>query len=84
MKRYVLADPMKTYTVEYARNGAPSRGHIVGRLASNNNRFLANHADEQTLRALSSITDEQIGRRGTLWTVEGGRNVFAIGEASKL
>lgn len=79
-----LTDSTKTYTVEYARDGAPSRGHIVGRLASNNNRFLANHADEQTLRALSSMADEQIGRRGTVWTTEGGRNVFSIGEASKL
>jgi hypothetical protein len=70
--------------VEYARDGAPSRGHIVGRLVSNNRRFLANHADEHTLRTLSSMTEEQIGKRGSVWTVEDGRNVFAFGEASKL
>jgi hypothetical protein len=53
-------------------------------LISNNSRFLANHADGQTLRTLSSMTEEQIGKRGTVWTVEDGRNVFAFGEASKL
>lgn len=71
--------------MEYARNGAPKRGHIVGRLASNNHRFIANHADEHTLLALSSMTEEQIGKKGKVWTVEGGRNVFAFeGEGAKL
>lgn len=51
---------------------------------SNNHRFLANHADERTLLALSSMKEEQVGKRGTVWTVEGGRNVFALGESSRL
>ena len=80
----ILADNNQTYTVEYARDGTPSRGHIVGRLTSNDRRFLANHADERTLRILSSMSEEQIGKRGTVWVVEGGRNVFAIGEWSRL
>jgi hypothetical protein len=53
-------------------------------LTSNNRRFLANHANEHTLRTLSSMSEEQIGKRGTVWGVEGGRNVFALGEGSRL
>jgi hypothetical protein len=53
-------------------------------LTSNNRRFLANHANEHTLRTLSSMSEEQIGKRGTVWSIEGGRNVFALGEGSRL
>lgn len=71
--------------MESARNGAPKCGYVVGRLASNNHRFIANHADEHTLLALSSMTEEQIGKKGKVWTMEGGRNVFALeGEGAKL
>ena len=28
--------------------------------------------------------EEQIGKRGTVWSIEGGRNVFALGEGSRL
>ncbi|KAM0712404.1 hypothetical protein Q7P37_011500 [Cladosporium fusiforme] len=69
---------IETYTVEYARDNTPLRGYVVGRLVANNRRFLANHADELTLRALSSLAEEQVGRSGSVWTVEGGRNVFAL------
>lgn len=79
-----LTNQTKTYTVEYARDGTPNRGHIVGRLTSNNHRFLANHADEHTLRTLSSMSEEQIGKRGRVWTADGGRNVFAAGEGPRL
>jgi hypothetical protein len=46
---------------------------------ANNRRFIANHADEETLRALSSLSEEQVGRKGRVWIVEGeGRNVFSF------
>lgn len=67
--------------MEYARDNTPLRGFIVGRLVANNSRFLANHADDYTLGSLSSVTNEQIGKRGNVWTVEGGRNVFALERA---
>lgn len=69
---------LQTYTVEYARDNIPQRGHVVGRLLSNSHRFLANHADESTLRALSSMVEEPIGKRGRVWVAEDGRNVFAL------
>ena len=56
--------PSQTYTVEFARTGEPLRGHIVGRLKSNNKRFLANHGDENTLREMASGTKEVVGRSG--------------------
>ena len=38
---------------------------------ANNRRFIANHADGETLRALSSLSEEQVGRKGRVWIVEG-------------
>lgn len=68
----------QTYTVEYARDNTPLRGFVVGRLVADDSRFIANHADELTLRELSGTTKEQVGKQGRVWTVEGGRNVFAF------
>ncbi|KAF2403124.1 hypothetical protein EJ06DRAFT_528081 [Trichodelitschia bisporula] len=77
---------VETYTVEFGRDGKPERGHVVGRLKSNGKRFLANHADGETLAQLASGTREPIGRSG--W-VKGdskvkGRNLFTVGSGQKL
>lgn len=60
----------------------------MGRLAANEHRFIANHADEKTLLALSSMTEESVGRKGRVWSekAEGGRNLFKLldGEGAKL
>ena len=75
----------QTYTVEYNRDGSPLRGHVVGRLGSNGHRFIANHADESTLKELSSHDVEPIGRRGKVKTSDDGRNLFAfVGETARL
>ena len=79
-----LTIPGQTYTVEFGRDGKPSRGHVVGRLSANNARFLANHADEKALQALCSSAQEPIGRKGSVRTLEDGRNVFAFDDAAKL
>jgi len=68
----------KTYTVEFHRDGSPLRGYIVGRLKENGHRFLANHADQNTLLQLSSGVKEQIGRAGWVRTAEDGRNLFTF------
>ncbi|KAK6431089.1 hypothetical protein LTR95_012754 [Oleoguttula sp. CCFEE 5521] len=75
---------VETYTVEFGRDGKPTKGFVVGRLVSSGERFLANHADERTLKALCSSTEEPIGKRGRVWTVEGKRNVFTFDEGAKL
>ena len=57
-------------------------------MVSNGHRFIANHADEKTLLALSSMTEENVGKKGRVWSekTEGGRNVFKLldGEGAKL
>ncbi|RMZ77389.1 hypothetical protein DV738_g4349, partial [Chaetothyriales sp. CBS 135597] len=92
-----------TYTVEFNRDGTPLRGHVVGRLKKNADgtdvgplggaRFLANHADEATLKQLSSTTEEPIGRTGWVrraTAADGygddveGRNVFSFQKPNKL
>ncbi|CAK3980488.1 acetyl- transferase like [Lecanosticta acicola] len=75
---------VETYTVEYARNGQPLRGHIVGRLKSTGHRFLANHADEGTLKALASWEVDPIGRSGRVKRGGDGRNLFSFGESARL
>lgn len=87
-KRHMHA-PLKlivqTYTVEYNRDGSPLRGHVVGRLASNDHRFLANHANEQTLEQLASWSKEPIGRKGWVRTCEkSGRNFFSFDQVARL
>ena len=75
----------QTYTVEFNRDGSPLRGHIVGRLKSNGHRFIANHADDLTLKELCSQEVEPIGRRGKVNNVDDGRNLFAfVGETARL
>lgn len=73
--------------MDYTRSNTPSKGYIVGRLLDNRNaRFLANHADNETLKQLASMEVEPIGRKGWVWSVaeddeqgnEKRRNVFSL------
>ena len=74
----------QTYTVEFNRNGTPSKGFIVGRLTSNNHRFVANTSDARSLEQLSSGTREPIGRTGWVKSDDLGRNLFVFGDLSRL
>ncbi|EEP76475.1 conserved hypothetical protein [Uncinocarpus reesii 1704] len=58
---------VETYTVEFNRDGTPYQGYVVGRLKSNNHRFIANHADDDSLNRLCSISEEVIGKTG--WSI---------------
>ncbi|KAJ4372311.1 hypothetical protein N0V83_004085 [Neocucurbitaria cava] len=77
---------VETYTVEFNRDGSPLQGHIIGRLRSNNKRFLANHGDENTLRQMASGTGEVVGKSGWVWQDEKsrGRGLFAFAKPSRL
>ncbi|KAK6360116.1 hypothetical protein TWF730_006269 [Orbilia blumenaviensis] len=55
---------IETYTVAFHRSGEPEMAYIVGRLTKNNHRFVANHADKQTLKQLCSTAEEPIGKAG--------------------
>ena len=76
---------VETYTVEFGRDGEPVRGFVVGRLR-NGKRFLANHGDEGTLRALGSSTTEAIGKTG--WVRQDderkGRGLFTFETGAKM
>ncbi len=78
---------IETYTVEFNRDNTPLRAYIVGRIGRNGNgaaeRFVANHGDNDTLRALSTWEGEKIGRRGRVRN-DGTRNLFALGTEGKL
>ncbi|KAI7710804.1 hypothetical protein KC322_g4280 [Hortaea werneckii] len=69
---------VETYTLEYTRANHPHRGHIVGRLKANGNRFIANDADARTLAELVSWEREPIGRSGYVRRSDDGRNVFSF------
>jgi hypothetical protein len=77
---------VETYTVEFSRDGSPLRGHVVGRLKSNNKRFLANHGDEETLRQMAGGGGEIVGRSGRVWQDEKkyGRGLFAFDKPARL
>ena len=76
----------QTYTVEFNRDGTPSKGHVVGRLKSNGRRFLANEGDASTLTQLCSTTEEPIGRSGYVVpdSETPGRNLFSFSRPAKL
>jgi len=67
---------IETYTVEFNRDGSPLRACIVGRLQSNNHRFIANHGNDLTLKQLSNSKEEQIGQIGYVVRGENGKNLF--------
>jgi hypothetical protein len=77
---------VETYTVEFSRNGSPLRGYIVGRLKSNNKRFLANHGDESTLQNMANGVGEIVGKSGWVWqdTEKSSRSLFAFSTPTKL
>ncbi|KAF1912365.1 hypothetical protein BDU57DRAFT_559610 [Ampelomyces quisqualis] len=77
---------VETYTVEFRRDGCPLRGHIVGRLKSDEKRFLANHGDEETLRQMAGGTGEIVGKSGWVWQDEKkkGRGLFAFDKPARL
>lgn len=81
-----FAKVLQTYTVEFNRDGSPLRGHVVGRLKSNNQRFLANDADESTLRQMVEGTAEIVGKSGYVWQDKHikGRGLFAFDNPAKL
>ncbi|KAF1359408.1 hypothetical protein EJ07DRAFT_119304 [Lizonia empirigonia] len=76
---------VETYTVEFNRDGTPLRGYVVGRLKSDNKRFLANHGDESTLRRMSEGVGEIVGKSGWVWQDEKteGRGLFAFEKPSR-
>lgn len=74
----------QTYTVEFDRNGAPIKGFVVGRLASNDHRFVANAGDAKTLEQLSSRVREPIGRVGWVNSGDKGRNFFTFQKSANL
>ena len=63
------AATIETYTVCFAR-GIPEKGIVIGRLADTNQRFIANTPTDIDL-LLSMTKSEQIGRSGTVKSVEG-------------
>lgn len=72
---------IETYTVEYSREGQPTRGFIIGRL-EDGGRFLAN-VDREDTATLTLLTDsgvEPIGQRGFVRSGAGGRNIFSFDE----
>ncbi len=67
------AATVDTFTVNYDRESAPSRGIVIGRTADGR-RFVANTpSDRETLEEF--VASEAIGRRGEVRT-EGDLNVF--------
>ncbi|KAF1812767.1 hypothetical protein P152DRAFT_434911 [Eremomyces bilateralis CBS 781.70] len=74
---------LETYTVEFTREGKPTRGHIVG-LLQGGRRFVAHHGDEGTLQQLASQTKEQVGRNGWVRAGGNGKNYFVFEEAGRL
>jgi acetyl-CoA C-acetyltransferase len=60
---------VESYTVTYERDGAPTRGIVIGRL-EDDRRFLANTPpDRKALEAL--VETELVGRRGRVGHVDG-------------
>jgi hypothetical protein len=52
------------------------RAYIVGRLQSNNHRFVANHGNALTLKQLLDSKEEKIGKIGYVVNGSDGRNLF--------
>lgn len=74
---------IETYTVEFSRKGAPTLGHIVGRLRDGR-RFIANHGDISTLEVLAGQKREPVGMHGEVKKGEDGRNLFYLPRGAKL
>lgn len=74
---------VETYTVQFARDGKPETGFVVGRLESGE-RFVANAGDERTLGELSGWEVEPVGRTGVVSRSEDGRNLFVFDDKARL
>lgn len=74
---------VETYTVQFARDGSPENGFVVGRLTTGE-RFVANHGHPRTLSELSSWEVEPVGRAGWVKRSEDGRNVFVFDDKAKI
>lgn len=72
--------------MEYKRDGTPLRGYIVGRLKSNNKRFLANHGDESTLQHMAAGSAEVVGKAGWVKadSERKGRSLFSFDQTSRI
>lgn len=69
---------VETYTVEFARDGRPKLGFVVGRLLGSGERFVANCEGEKLLGK------EIVGRRGWVKPVDRGRNAWSFERVGKL
>jgi acetyl-CoA C-acetyltransferase len=68
---------VETYTVEYARDGSPSLGYVIGRTATGA-RFAAHVQDRSTLARLTDVEDEPIGGKGAVSPTADGLNQFTF------
>jgi hypothetical protein len=77
---------IETYTVDWRRDGKPGKAHIVGRLKTSGERFVANEGDEATLLALASGKKEPIGLSGIVKEdpEEEGHNLFSLTGPARL
>ena len=65
---------VETYTVLFDRDGAPTKGIVIGRVPDGA-RFIANTPEDR--RLLESMTKrEMVGTRGTVRQADDGRNLF--------
>lgn len=81
-----MSHSIQTYTVEFNRDGSPLRGYIAGITTSNGHRFVANHADDFTLKQLLTRTKEIIGRHGWVRADSGNKsvNLFSLETPAKI
>lgn len=58
----------------------------MGRLKSDNNRFLANHGNANTLKQMASGNSEIVGKSGWVWqdAEKKGRGLFAFDKPARL
>ena len=56
---------------------------MIGRLVSNNHRFIANTGDEKTRMQLARRDREPIGRRGWVWRESGKGEVLKEGNSER-
>ncbi|TPX36158.1 hypothetical protein SmJEL517_g01650 [Synchytrium microbalum] len=73
---------VESYTVQYSRDNKPELAIIVGRLNATGERFIANEANEQTLKEFVS-SREPVGRAGIVTSRNDTQiNMFSFGSSS--
>lgn len=70
--------------MEFNRDGSARIGYIVGRLAENAVRFIANNGNDFTLRKLTDLSVEPIGKSGFVKKADDGRNLFYLEPEARL